>query len=108
MKDMQQLQLPDGTLLTIEGSNAHETANFILNRLGLTRPAPGPVGNSSLVLAQSRCLPLVDAENCEEPPLLAPVLNFAKPGRNEQPKEDPRITTYSDGGEPPLLPPKLF
>jgi hypothetical protein len=83
--NVQKVQLPDGTLLTIQGGDAANTAQIIANRLGGSRQEPPPSGSHV------------------EPPLVMPTLNFARRGDKAQHPAQPLVT--SQAGEEPPLPP---
>lgn len=81
--NIQRVQLPDGTLVRIEGGDAAETARIVANYVG---GGGGPVTN-------------VPASCTHEPPLPVPIWNFSKAHQVEA----PAIT--ANAGEEPALPP---
>jgi hypothetical protein len=99
------VELPDGTLLNIEGGNAKDTAHFLANRYL----------KNSIVTTEAKFQPPAQAfaqmvaDSSEEEVLTLPVLNFAKPGWatvNSRQKE-PSIEMLSTDEEEVLPLPRL-
>jgi hypothetical protein len=81
--NVQRVQLPDGSLIKIEGGDAAATARYIMNRLGI---------ESGLVTNQAP----------PPEPLLPPVWNFLK---NKTQDEEPEEVV--ENGIRPLMIPKI-
>lgn len=87
----QRVQLPDGTLVKIEGGDANSTAALVANYIGLPGSSTRPNGIVRNIPPQEH----------HQPVLIPPVMNFRNPEPTEK-QPEPR-----PGEQAPLLPPVM-
>jgi hypothetical protein len=89
------VELPDGRLIKLEGSNAQETARFLRNYLGLTGAEDDDGFGNELV------------DNDDEEPMPMPVMTFGEPPQTESRGSFLVHQSDNDDDEEPMLMPTM-
>lgn len=98
------VQLPNGSLLSINGGSAQTVANIITARLNPGARNEGTEENDMPPIFQPR------AESNTEEVLEVPAMNFAKSDREQSKKKLPSAPLHNDASEAAsmLMPPLTF